>query len=309
MNWNADEDELLKSLYASRSREEIAKILGRSLGSVRKRCSTLNLNTKHPAVTQSDLDKIKEWYLEKANGAKEDFALDKLSEILGRTKQFISRLAGKMGMTSMTRNIGEKGRKTRSKNTLKFLAEKGHPKGMLGKVHTDEWKKEQSIRIASRVYTPEQKEAKIEKMMNTKIERYGTGRPNYKESSNPYSRAKRGRREDLGNIFFRSAWEANYARYLNWLIKNGEIKSWEFEPQVFTFHGETRGVISYMPDFKVYNNNGTYEWHEVKGWMTPKDRTKLKRMAKHYPNEKMVLIDAPVYKSISKWKSMIDGWE
>jgi Protein of unknown function (DUF1064) len=131
----------------------------------------------------------------------------------------------------------------------------------------------------------------------------------WKQNSSPYSRAKRGKRIDLDNIFFRSAWEANYARYLNWLISQGEIKAWEFEPKTFIFDGVTRGVISYLPDFKVINNDGSHEWHEVKGWMTSKDRTKLNRMAKFYPHEKLVLIDKDVYRSISKWKGMIDGWE
>ncbi|MCV6900732.1 DUF1064 domain-containing protein, partial [Escherichia coli] len=88
--------------------------------------------------------------------------------------------------------------------------------------------------------------------------------------------------------FFRSSWEANYARYLNWLIAQGEIAKWEFECQTFVFHGITRGVISYTPDFKVYSKDGSHEWHEVKGWMDAKSKAKLKRMAKFYPAEKVV---------------------
>ena len=36
-------------------------------------------------------------------------------------------------------------------------------------------------------------------------------------ASNNYSRSKSGRRDDLGGLFVRSSWEANYARYLNFL--------------------------------------------------------------------------------------------
>ena len=32
-----------------------------------------------------------------------------------------------------------------------------------------------------------------------------------------------GKREDLGGLYVRSAWEANYCRYLSWLIEQGEI--------------------------------------------------------------------------------------
>lgn len=308
MKWTPEDDKTLKDMYPFFERKEIAARLGRTIGSIRKRCSTLGLNSKHPSVTEAELEKIKDWYERKKNEAKEDFVLDELSGLLGRTKQFISRLAGKMGLTTMSRRLGSKQKERISEGMALYIKENGHPKGMLGKQHTDEWKAKQSIRVSERVYTEEQKERKIERMMNTKIERYGSGRPPTR-SNNPYSRSKRGKREDLGNIFFRSSWEANYARYLNWLVLNKEIKSWEFEPQTFVFHGETRGAISYLPDFKIINNNGSHEWHEVKGWMTPKDRTKLKRMAKHYPDEKVVLIDGPVYKEISKWKSMIPGWE
>lgn len=180
---------------------------------------------------------------------------------------------------------------------------------MLGKNHTDEFKAGQSERVKARAFTPEQVKAKAEKMMKTRVERYGTGNPGLLTSSNPYSRTKSGKREDLDNRFFRSSWEANYARYLNWLIAQGEIEKWEFECQTFVFHGITRGVISYTPDFKVYSKDGSYEWHEVKGWMDAKSKAKLKRMAKFYPAEKVVLIDRKAYRAISKWKAMIQNWE
>src|SRR3972149_9721027 len=41
---------------------------------------------------------------------------------------------------------------------------------------------------------------------------------------------KSGRRADLG-MFFRSAWEANVARYLNFLKTHGSVKGWEYEPK------------------------------------------------------------------------------
>ena len=57
-------------------------------------------------------------------------------------------------------------------------------------------------------------------------------------------------------IYFRSKWEANYALYLEWLKKEGQIKDWQYEPNYFEFpikHGTTR----YLPDFKVINYNTT----------------------------------------------------
>lgn len=307
--WTPEEDAVLRSMYLTHERTEIGEVLGRSKGSIRKRCSVLGLNFKHPAVTEGERDEIREWYMKNSDADIEDFRLDELAAKLGRTKNFVCRLAGQMGLTNKRRPPGEARRQRMSEVTKRTFSAKGHPRGMLGKKHSEEFSKAQSERVKARVFTPEQKKAMVDKMMRTKIERYGTGRPNWDESSNPYSKARRGRREDLGNVFFRSAWEANYARYLNWLIERGEIKAWEFECHTFVFHGETRGVISYMPDFKVTNNDGSHEWHEVKGWMRSTDRTKLKRMAKHYPDERMVLIDSKTYREIAKWKALIPNWE
>ncbi len=44
--------------------------------------------------------------------------------------------------------------------------------------------------------------------------------------------------------------------------------------------------------------------------MDPKSKTKLKRMAKYYPNIKLVLIDKKYYEDIKKKMSkIIPGWE
>jgi hypothetical protein len=125
-----------------------------------------------------------------------------------------------------------------------------------------------------------------------------------------HTSARGGKREDLNNMYFRSAWEANYARYLNWLISVGEIKSWKFEPDTFEFKEIHRGHRFYIPDFKIFNNDGSYEYHEVKGYMDAASRVKLNRMAKYYPLEKVVLIDKDQYISISRQvKNFIPNWE
>ena len=125
----------------------------------------------------------------------------------------------------------------------------------------------------------------------------------------PKSNAKGGKRADIG-IFVRSAWEANYARYLNWLVAHSQIKSWEYEPDVFYFENIKRGTRSYLPDFKVENNDGTIEYHEVKGWMDATSKTKLKRMKKYYPDVKIVLVDKPVYNGLARTVSkLVANWE
>jgi hypothetical protein len=110
------------------------------------------------------------------------------------------------------------------------------------------------------------------------------------------------------DIFLRSAWEANWSLYLNFLKMKGEIISWEYETKCFIFHKIQFGTRSYRPDFKVVEKDGTIIYHEIKGWMTPKSKTQLKRMAKYYPNIVIRLIDSNVYNKIKNQLGGIIKW-
>ena len=99
-------------------------------------------------------------------------------------------------------------------------------------------------------------------------------------------------------IFFRSKWEANYALYLNLLKKNGNIKKWEYEADVFVFDAIKFGTRSYKPDFKITKRDGSIYYDEVKGWMTPKSKTQLKRMAKYHPEITVNVIGRKEYTEI-----------
>lgn len=123
------------------------------------------------------------------------------------------------------------------------------------------------------------------------------------------SNSTAGRRADLDNRYFRSMWEANVCRYFNFLKARGDIRDWAYEPRTFIFHGVTRGQISYTPDFAVVERDGRTVYHEVKGWMDAASRSKLKRMAKFYPQEKVIVIDPKTYRAIAKWQGLIPGWE
>jgi hypothetical protein len=127
---------------------------------------------------------------------------------------------------------------------------------------------------------------------------------------NVYSRAKRGRRSDLGDIFFRSAWEANYARFLVWQQAQGLIRKWEHEPETFWFEKIKRGVRSYLPDFRVTAIDGSVYYVEIKGWMDAKSRTKLARMARYHPSVDLRIVDAKAYREIErKLSPAIPHWE
>lgn len=110
--------------------------------------------------------------------------------------------------------------------------------------------------------------------------------------------------------YYRSRWEANYARYLEWLKDRGEIKNWEHEPETFWFLNIMRGVRSYLPDFRVTENGGKQTYHEVKGWMDAKSKTKIKRMRIYHPSVTLIVIEKGAYDSITQGVSrLIPDWE
>lgn len=109
-------------------------------------------------------------------------------------------------------------------------------------------------------------------------------------------------------IFLRSTWEANYALYLDFLKKRGDILSWEYEAEVFTFDKIKRGTTTYRPDFKVTDKDGLVEFHEVKGWMTPKSVTQIKRMKKYFPYVVLILITSKEYRELKNKMGSILGF-
>jgi hypothetical protein len=120
-----------------------------------------------------------------------------------------------------------------------------------------------------------------------------------------------GRRGDLDDVYFRSSWEANYARYLKFMQARGEVASWGYETRTFWFEAIKRGTRSYLPDFEVTFMDGRHEWHEVKGWMDDKSKTKLARMAIYYPDEVVRIIGEGWFKQARKGglAAVIPHWE
>lgn len=132
----------------------------------------------------------------------------------------------------------------------------------------------------------------------------------YASKETSYSRARRGRRTGLGKAYWRSAWEANYARYLNFLKDHHRIADWSYESKTFWFEKIKRGVRSYTPDFCVETTDGGRYWVEVKGWMDPKSQTKIKRFRRYYPDEKLEVVDAKAYRALARAvASIIKDWE
>lgn len=98
--------------------------------------------------------------------------------------------------------------------------------------------------------------------------------------------------------YLKSSWEEAYAKHLDNLLDNGKIKQWSYEPDTFWFDKIKRGVRSYTPDFKVEYLDGKVEYHEVKGYLDSKSKTKLNRMRIYHPKVVMKLIDRAEMKQL-----------
>lgn len=103
-----------------------------------------------------------------------------------------------------------------------------------------------------------------------------------------------------GLVYFRSKWESNYALYLDFLVKNGYIKDWEYEVDNFFFDKIKMGTKSYRPDFKVWNKDGSFYYVEIKGYFDAKSKTKMKRMKKYFPHIKVELVEKAGYVDMMK---------
>lgn len=289
---------------------EIANALGRSCNAVRNRCSFLGAIDRSSEWTTREMDIVRERYLLSGNGG--PLNLEQLAIELGRPKTSIARLARTMGLTDRRRRVMQERADRQRERVRQWHQTHAHPRGALGMVHTPEAREKMSkaSRENQQRVSPEEWEERRMKSRKT-IEQHYQDDPNFRQggSENVKSRSSSRKREDLGGLFLRSIWEANYARYLNWIKDQGEIADWEYEADTFVFYGETRGAISYTPDFKVTEKDGSVVYHEVKGWMDGPSKTRLRRMKKHYPDVTVIVIGKDEYKAIQKWKNLLPNWE
>lgn len=252
-----------------------------------------------------------------------EIGLDDLAARFGRHKTNVCRKARMLGLTDQKRRDKPQSEhviRTRkyatdaelraaiSARTTAMIQQKGHPRGMAGKKHSAATKAAIAAASAHRwgVLSVAQQQEHTLKALAAKIEKYGQVAPNVKRGS--WSAGWR----DIGgkSKFYRSKWEANYARYLEWLKSVGQIAAWEHEPKTFWFDGIKRGCVSYLPDFRVIENNGREVFHEVKGWMDARSKTKIARMAKYHPSVTLIVIEARAYHEIRrKASALVPGWE
>lgn len=302
----ATDDQVVSSYKRHKSIYSVASELGMRPQRVHERLVRLGVPRNNPKMTDRELQRIREVY--ESGIVRGDGKLDLLVKELGRTKQLICRMAGRMGLTTMKRKVAQQMCTEMSERSKRRIKENGHPRGFKGRKHTAETKAviaEKSSEFWNNI-DPELMSDISLKAMKTKLKKYGcTHAPRQKVSW------RQGWREVGGIRFYaRSAWEANYARYLEFLKQQDEIALWEHEPKTFWFEQIKRGTRSYLPDFRVTNNDDSQYYVEVKGWMDDRSKTKLKRMSKYYPDVKLEVVNSKSYKALSKTgKLLIPGWE
>ena len=98
--------------------------------------------------------------------------------------------------------------------------------------------------------------------------------------------------------YYRSSWEVKYARYLEKQKKAKKIIKWDYECDTFWFDKIKRGTKSYLPDFKVFHLDESIEYHEVKGWMDSKSKTKINRMRIYHPDIKLIVLQKKELKDL-----------
>jgi hypothetical protein len=299
--WTEGEEGWLKANYPNLGQSACAERLHRSIHSVRSKASRLGLaldqggqffkEFQERAAKSKVGKKLSAEHVEKAVAGRKRW-WDGLSQ----EEQAAFRLAESERMKEHARLHPKKGRPDAFRDvwSSQELMEKRRLKSA-----------EASQRIWSDPSHPVNSEKYRQRLSDAMSRQRASG-----PVENCYSRVRRGFREDLG-IFVRSSWEANYARYLNFLIAHeGNILKWQYEPETFWFEAIRRGVRSYKPDFKVSYKDGHVEYHEVKGWLTDKSKTALSRMVLYHPAVQIVLIDSDRYRSIEKQcQKLIQGWE
>jgi hypothetical protein len=277
--------------------------------SAHRRLRRIGVDTTDNRFTPTERARIKEYYETTPPAV---FDLSVLASELNRTRATVCREAGRSGLTAQGRPMSAKKLAAMKASKVGVWSRIPHPRGMAGKKHTAETLA--IVSESSKRYWATCKTFGVGLMSEEQKERRSTQASERMRRRPPdkiYTRARGGRRTDLGDTWFRSSWEANYARYLNLLKRLGVVEHWDFEKECFWFEGIRRGVTSYRPDFRIkYKGDDQLEYVEIKGWVQPKDRTKWARMKRYHPHIKLVVVGNKEYQALkSKWASSIPTWE
>jgi len=284
--WTEKELDLLKENYPQKGKQWCIQVLGKNEQQVRHKASSLGLRQ----------DRSSEFFKDWQQRARDSKVGKKRPDQALVMRQLHA--VGKLRMTDE--------QKQRNGEFLKrWYQNNEHPKGAKGMKHTDETKRKISKTSKTHWDAMSLDDRSDLALKGLKTKR-ANGHINVRKAS-----WKSGWRE-IGGVrkYYRSRWEANYARYLVLLQQKNEIASWLHEPTTFWFESIKRGTRSYLPDFLVTTHDGAGVYHEVKGWMDDASRTKLKRMRIYHPKIVIKLIEKQEYMDIGKqYASQIPDWE
>jgi hypothetical protein len=131
--------------------------------------------------------------------------------------------------------------------------------------HSEEWKRKMSV--------------KMKLIGNKPPVKYG-------KNNNRFGKTpKHPKKHKYKNIYFRSSWEMQFAKFLD-----SRNLHWQYEPKRFYFEKYT-----YLPDFYVE------EWVsyvEIKGWLKDIDIEKMKTFVNE-TDEELILADAELLKKLN----------
>jgi hypothetical protein len=305
--------EYLLELYKEhQSVWKVSNIIGGSGQTIYTILKLNNLNNVKKKENQELIDFILENYEDYRRNQK----VKLISKIFNVSHILVSRIAKKYNLTSRSKNdlsieIKESIAKNTSQSRKEYFKINEHPKGMLNKKHSIETKAELSKIVINRWKDPnsvfntkEYRQKKSDYMSKFQSNRADV-QNNFTKGKKGYYPSKCGK-----SIFMRSSWELNYACYLDLLIDKGLIHKWEYEVDTFWFEKIKRGTRSYKPDFKVFTSENEFEYHEVKGWMDDKSKTKLNRMRIYYPKINIILIGQKEYNRIKKeYSDFLVNWD
>jgi hypothetical protein len=264
----------------------------------------LATNRKWTVAEEAQLRAVYERGFKKGDGS-----LSALCDSLSRPKSDIVNHAKKLGLTNRCRKVAAAARVAMSEQRKQFYST---PEGKAS--HCSPFRDfTQEQRDLYRPYTRaglqlyfRDKKRHRSAMAKAAVTRQARGTvPQPRNAS-----WKAGYREIAGRkIYFRSAWEANYARLLEVRRITGDILDWHYERTQYIL--DTRsGTTTYIPDFDVTELDGTLSHHEVKGWMDERSKRKLSLMKRHHPTVKVLVIGRDFFNFNDRqaWR-LIHDWE
>ena len=212
----ATSEQLISAYNEHNNVWKVAEIFGTCGQSVWERLKRLGVINPMNLLTDEEKNQIRIFYedgFEVGDGKLAEFA-----KKIKRTVPFISKYARSIFLSNMKRKLCEERIEQQKKSVSDSFKKNGHPKGMLGKKKTPESIGRQ-VRARKKYFdslTTMQKKLIAEKAVVTR-RKNGTDN-NHRGTWKADWRTIGGKRK-----FFRSRWEANYARYLVLQNDNGLI--------------------------------------------------------------------------------------